>query len=362
MASIQGSVKSQVGGLKNAVESVTGKPSGIGAPVLMDENWFMAPNDLPDPTAGVFELLDKYAKAAAEYHKRMDAMASWTFSVYPDMEKLLKKVQQEGPGKAGGDPNSYRDWWNKISQEWSSLNRMASQNGYRQVPQGSPYAKLSSEVMAHLMDLSGKVSARYHLSRATEALSELAKRISEFLARPDAQGGRAVARDWIAAVDGADSSSEVVEMRTHPTVAKLLSDVRAMRPKLDAYMASGSDDLVRKFYQDFAAAYQSRNLPQLLRFLAPDWQAANGSDVRDLETTLGNSFRVFDRIQVSISGLSVRTVASGYQATYTIKLTGSMPRMKKNHEESSQVVDTLILTPEGLKIHRTSGGLNWSAR
>ncbi len=125
---------------------------------------------------------------------------------------------------------------------------------------------------------------------------------------------------------------------------------------------SSSEGAVRKFYQDFVSAYQSRNLSQLLRFLTPEWQAENGSDLRDLESTLGNSFRLFDSIQVSISGLAVRITGTGYQASYTIKLIGHIPRLSKTHEESSQVVDTLVATPEGLKIQRTSGGLNWSPK
>lgn len=360
LAGLQSGLSSRVNSLKTTVENTTGKPSGIAAPVLLDENWFLAPNDLPDPTAGVFELLEKYSKVAAEYHAKLDALAPWTFGVYPEMEKLLKKVRQEGSGKTGGDPNSFRDWWNRASQEWSSLNRMASQNGYRQVPRTSPFGKLSSEVMAYLMELSNQVSSRERMSRASETLNDLNRRLNEFLARPEALGGRASAFEWIKAIDGADSSSEVAELRNHPAIMGLLAQIRALRPQLEKLLATGADEMVRKFYQDFAAAYQSRNLPQLLRFLAPDWQTDNGSDVRDLETTLGNSFRVFDRIQVSISGLSVQRVDSGYQASYTIRLTGSMQRMKKNHEESSQVVDTLILTPAGLKIHRSSGGLNWA--
>lgn len=135
-----------------------------------------------------------------------------------------------------------------------------------------------------------------------------------------------------------------------------------MAAALQQSQDSVGDGLVRKFYQDFVGAYQSRNLPQLLRFVAPEWRAEDGSDLRDLENNLGNSFRLFESIQVSISGLSVRDTGTGYQASYTIKLVGQMRRMSKSHEESAQVVDTLVSTPEGFKIQRTSGGLNWSPR
>ena len=358
----QASLSSQVNGLKGAVASASDKPNGIAPPVLLDESNYMLPNDLPDPTAGVFELLDKYAKVAAEYHARMEPLQPWTFPYYPVMEKLLKRVEQEGSGKAAGDEGQFREWWNTASQEWTQLQRQAG-SGNHTVSHTSPFGKLGGQVISKLMDLASQVAQKERISRASDTLNDLLQRGNDFLAHAATQGGQASARDWINALnDAAKPGTDAYELRAQGAIAGLLGRIGDLRTRLENYLASGSGELVTKFYQDFAAAYQSRNLPAVLRFLAPNWQADSGSDVRDLEDTLGNSFRIFDTIQVNITGLSVRVVGTSYQASYTIKLIGHMRRMSKNHEESSQVVDTLVSTPEGLKIQRTSGGLSWSPK
>ncbi|MDD5298800.1 MAG: hypothetical protein PHU46_18020 [Rhodocyclaceae bacterium] len=362
LASRQTSLNSQVAALKSAVESASDKPNGISAPLLLDESLYMVPNDLPDPTAGVFELLEKYAKVAAEYHGKLDALEPWTFPYYPAMEKLLKRVEQEGGGKAAGDEGQFREWWNVASQEWTQLQRQAA-SGNHQVSHTSPFGKLGVQVISRLMDLAGQVAQRERIARISESLNTLLQRGNDFLAQPEPQGGKASARDWINALDATvKPGSDAYDLRGNGAIAALLTQIGALRTRLETYLASGAEEMVKKFYQDFASAYQSRNLPLLLRFLASDWQAEDGSDLRDLENTLGNSFRIFDSIQVSISGLGVRVSGTGYQASYTIKLTGHMPRLKKNHEESSQVEDTLVATPDGLKIRRTRGSLNWTPR
>ncbi len=356
LASLQTSLNSQVGGLRSSVEGITGKPSGIAPPVLLDESYYLLPNDLPDPTMGVFELLERYARVAAEYHAKLEALQPWTFAFYPEMEKLLKRVELEGPGKAAGDEAQFHVWWNQASQEWSALQRQAGAS--HPVSLTAPFGKLGSRVMSRLMDLAYQLAQQERIARTSESLRTLLGRGQDFLAHAETQGGYTAAQDWMRALDEvAKPGSDAFELRGQTTIAGLLEKLKDLRSRLENYQASGAEGLVKKFYQDFAAAYQSRNLPLLLRFLAADWQAQDGSDLRDLETTLRNSFRVFDSIQVSISGLSVRMSGGSYQATYTIKLIGHIPRLAKNHEESTQVLDTLISTPEGLKIHRTSGSL-----
>lgn len=358
LANLQASLNSQVGGLRNSVEEITGKPSGIAPPLLLDESYYLLPNDLPDPTMGIFELVERYAKVAADYHAKLDALQPWTFAFYPEMEKLLKRVEQEGSGKAAGDGEQFRQWWNQASQEWSGLQRQAGAS--HPVSLSAPFGKLGSQVMAQLMDLATQVNQRERVARTSESLRALLSRGQDFLAHAEAQGGYGAAQDWMRALDDATKpGSDAFELRAQAAISSLLGQIKELRARLESYQASGADDLVKKFYQEFAAAYQSRNLPLLLRFLTADWQAQDGSDLRDLETTLGNSFRVFDSIQVSISGLNVKFTGGSYQATYTIKLIGHIPRLAKQHEESTQVADTLISTPDGLKIQRTSGGLNW---
>ncbi|MDP2432845.1 MAG: hypothetical protein Q8O33_12540, partial [Pseudomonadota bacterium] len=121
--------------------------------------------------------------------------------------------------------------------------------------------------------------------------------------------------------------------------------------------AQAGTESVRKLYADFTAAYQARNLNSLLRHMTADWKAADGSDLRDLEDILDNSFRVFDRIQFGISGLSIQQMGQGlYRVSYTATITGHINQMNLKHQESAQIEDSVTLTPDGPKIQSTRGG------
>jgi hypothetical protein len=117
---------------------------------------------------------------------------------------------------------------------------------------------------------------------------------------------------------------------------------------------------VQKLYQDFASAYQARNLSGLLRYMTDDWKAADGSDLRDLEDILDNSFRVFDRVTFAVTGLSIQAGQEGrYNVSYSATITGHINQMNIKHQETAQVQDTVILTPAGPKIESTRGGRIW---
>lgn len=117
---------------------------------------------------------------------------------------------------------------------------------------------------------------------------------------------------------------------------------------------------VQALYQDFASAYQARNLRGLLRYMTEDWKASDGSDLRDLEDILDNSFRVFDRVTFAVAGLSIQAGQEGrYNVSYSATITGHINQMNIKHQETAQVQDTVILTPMGPKIESTRGGRIW---
>jgi hypothetical protein len=127
--------------------------------------------------------------------------------------------------------------------------------------------------------------------------------------------------------------------------------------------AQAGTESVRKLYQDFAASYQARNLRGVLRFMTPDWRAADGSDLRDLEDILDNSFRVFNSIVFAISGLTIAPAGDGrFSVSYAATITGRINQMNLNHQETARVEDTVILTPGGPKIQATRGGRIWLKR
>jgi hypothetical protein len=145
--------------------------------------------------------------------------------------------------------------------------------------------------------------------------------------------------------------------------AEAAEKARREQEEAQKLAAQAGTESVRKLYQDFASTYQARNLRGVLRFMTPDWRAADGSDLRDLEDILDNSFRVFNSIVFAVSGLTVTPMGEGrYSVGYLATITGRINQMNLNHQETAQVEDTVILTPGGLKIQATRGGRIWLKR
>lgn len=121
-----------------------------------------------------------------------------------------------------------------------------------------------------------------------------------------------------------------------------------------------SHEKIREMYQDFARAYQQRDSRSITRFLADDWEAADGTDLDDMEEILDNSFDVFDTVNMKITNLNVQKgYGEKFQATYTTEITGIIEDQDIRHHEKTSITDEVILTPKGPRITRTSGGAFW---
>lgn len=116
---------------------------------------------------------------------------------------------------------------------------------------------------------------------------------------------------------------------------------------------------IQAMYQAFAQAYEGKSLSTLVRFLARDWEAEDGTTRPELEQNLRNSFRVFDAIEFKVSGLTISRQGTQFQVSYTVRLVGRIRSMKAPHEEQTTVKDTVEVTPEGARIVKTSGGRIW---
>jgi hypothetical protein len=150
------------------------------------------------------------------------------------------------------------------------------------------------------------------------------------------------------------------QMAEQRKLAQAQEQARLEREAAEQQKAKAGLESIRKFYQDFATTYQARNLRGLLRYMTSDWKAADGSDLRDLEDILDNSFRVFDRIVFAVTGLGIQAGDGGrYSVSYSVTITGHINQMNLNHQETAQVEDTVILTPDGPKIQATRGGRIW---
>ncbi|HAU29772.1 MAG TPA: hypothetical protein DCW68_06680 [Rhodospirillaceae bacterium] len=121
-----------------------------------------------------------------------------------------------------------------------------------------------------------------------------------------------------------------------------------------------SNPQIQALYQSFITAYGASDLRGILALLGPDWQGGDGSDARDVEEYLSNSFRVFDRIQYKISGFTAKTLGDGSaQVSYSVKIAGENRRQHLTHEEESQIVEQVGLVDGQPRILRTISGNQW---
>jgi len=357
---IQEQINSRVASLRSGLAAVIGHDAGPGTPAIFHPDWYVVPNDLPDPTLGVFEQFDRYAKVAAQYHAIVGPMQPWTFPLYGDLKKLHEKVEKEGGARAATTAG-FSEWHGTQMNELLRLQKVASLNGHRRIDPAAPFGKLAREAMNRLHELASRVYLRERVMHVSEDLAQLLKAGEAYLARPEAQGGAAVAQDWLRDLGvPLQTGSEASSLRGSGNIASLLDQLAGLRQRIEAWLARGSVETVRKLYAEFTAAYQARDVGRLTRLMARDWKAGDGSDINDLEDILGNSFRVFDRIQFQIQGMQIRALGGDrYSVSYGVSLTGEIQQSGLKHQETSQVEDIVSVGPEGARISSTRGGQLW---
>lgn len=345
--------------LSQALSSIVGTEVVITTPVLLDPYGLPPPADLLDPTDWTFQLLDSYEKLALRFHELTDPLAPWSIVLGQQLRELVKKLEKERGTLLSASEEDFASGINVFSREGSLLFHAALRGG-------KPGPKsLVSQAYAKLMNLITETSSTYYsgkrIAKLAAELNQIVQGIDAYLARPEAQGGPSQANVWISSVELALApGGEADQMRTNASIASLMNQLSGLRDKLKAYQSSGGDAAVRKLYQDFAEAYQTKTLGRLTRLLTADWKASDGSDLTDLEDILTNSFRVFDRIQFAITNLSIKPAGGGqFQVSYSVTITGQIYNLNMKHQETATVEDTVALTPEGAKIKATRGGRIW---
>ncbi|MDP2832490.1 MAG: hypothetical protein Q8Q28_04170 [Pseudomonadota bacterium] len=198
-----------------------------------------------------------------------------------------------------------------------------------------------------------------------DQLQALSARVGQFLASPGSiEAGEALSGE-VAGASGPGSMASAYA-RQNAQVNAALTSLNGQAQALADWLARSRAEkamqqvgAVQRFYEAFAQAYSSKNLGSLTRMMATDWRA-DDADLSDLEDTLSNSFRVFDRIQFKIQGLSIQPIgANRFEASYSATITGHINQLGLKHEETARVTDTVANTPEGMKIQSTRGGRLW---
>jgi hypothetical protein len=345
--------------LSNRLVDIAGEGMAIGAPTVITGSGLPPPEDLLDPSDWAFQLLDIYSKLALTFHELTDHLAPWAIVPGRKLKALADKLEKESPSLMAADESDFISRINVYNRDSTLLLHEATRGG-KLGPKS-----LASRAYARVVNLVNEISTRYfsgkRIAKLGQELTRAARDIDAFLASPDGGGGPAQAGVWVGVVDSLLApGGEADQLRADSGIASLWSQLASQRGKLANYQSRGGDAAVRKLYQDFAEAYQTKALGRLTRFLANDWKAADGADLTDLEDILANSFRVFDRIQFSITNLSIQPINAGrFQASYTVTIIGTIHAMNMKHQESSNVEDTVVMTPEGARIQSTRGGRLW---
>lgn len=120
---------------------------------------------------------------------------------------------------------------------------------------------------------------------------------------------------------------------------------------------------VKKMYEDFARAYESRDAARTMSYISEDWTAGDGTTASDLEEHFRSIFRVYDEIKVSVSDLNVINDAPGlYTASYSIGIRSRIYKKNIKREENSSVYEKVALEGGTPRITRTDSGGYWEIK
>jgi len=330
---------------------------------LILRNRIGAANQLPDSGLGSGKLIERYAALAKRYHALVDPMipVARANRYAPAMEEILKKLEADSGRLSSLNNAAFSKESNRYSNDAYKLITKANNEG--KVEPKSRVNVAYGAIMSKLSSISFNYYQGQRLSRAQAILREQIGYINAFLSNPDGNGGWLIARQHL---DNIESVKKQIDasVRNHPSIQALVDQLDALKAKLRAVankVDSGTLERDRQaitaMYADFSNAYQSKNYSAVSRLFSRNWHAADGSDIYDLEETLSNSFRMFNSVKMSIEGLSIQRVEGSYKVRYQATLTGSISRLRP-HKETSNVEDTVSITPDGPRIMSSTGILH----
>ncbi|MEW5906044.1 MAG: hypothetical protein AB1734_04580 [Elusimicrobiota bacterium] len=142
---------------------------------------------------------------------------------------------------------------------------------------------------------------------------------------------------------------------------KAVAEARRLR---ELGVDPGGEDKVRAFYDKFRAAYEGRNAGAVMNLVSPDWSSGDEvGDFQELESSLRASFRLYDEIKYSVTGLKAESLGrGGWRACYEAAITSRIFKRNLKHEEKSSVCEELREEDGKLRIVRTLSGRYWSAQ
>ena len=142
------------------------------------------------------------------------------------------------------------------------------------------------------------------------------------------------------------------------TEARRLTELQVSRDNQDPGLP-----VVRKMYEDFKNAYESRSSARVMSFISPEWTAGDGTAASDLDEQFNRIFRMFDEIKVEITGLQVVGDGNGmYTASYKMAIRSRIYKKNIKREEDSSVYEHVEVNGASAKIKKTEAGGYWNVK
>ena len=140
--------------------------------------------------------------------------------------------------------------------------------------------------------------------------------------------------------------------------ARRIGELQVSRETSDPGLAA-----VRRLYEGFESAYESRNAAKLMSFISEDWSAGDGTTASDLNEQFTRIFRLFDEISVDITGLQVAGEGKNmYTASYNMMIRSRIYKKNIKREESSSVYEHIEVNGTAARIKRTEAGGYWDIK
>jgi len=142
------------------------------------------------------------------------------------------------------------------------------------------------------------------------------------------------------------------------TEARRIKELAEAQDKRDPGLA-----IVKKMYENFENAYESRNAAGVMSFVSDDWSAGDGVTAADLNEQFTRIFRLFDEISVELSNLQIVGDGNGiYTASYNMAIRSRIYRKNIKREETSSVYEHVEVNGNSARIKKTEAGGYWSIK
>ncbi|OGX11108.1 MAG: hypothetical protein A2351_07965 [Omnitrophica bacterium RIFOXYB12_FULL_50_7] len=214
---------------------------GISEPYLPD------PAKLPDLLEGVENLLTKYIELSEKYYALVTPMLE-RLKKEPTreiqlLEKLAKRVDEQGAGWLALEGNKFTKKWNEISSQAHDI--LTSRPDVPSTP-GSALNKAYFSVMAKLDVLQKQFYRKFIIHKIPAIVEELRVQIAavtKFLKAPDKNGGTPAAISWRQKLESLiGPGSDADSLKSEPEVVPLVAEISKLIVKIQA-LAQREDEL-----------------------------------------------------------------------------------------------------------------------